>query len=150
MKTYKELCDGKPSNALAAMIEGLKEFSQKPNFKIDMGTFGEAEEDDEICVGCAACVAVQTLSGVAYGPNQIESSIRRAYASGVDVSDQDEFELAIDDVRTGDFERLEEYLGLKRDSLEFLNKRWYLSSNDWESDIPKVEQAVSELQALGL
>ena len=47
MKTLKELCDGKPSNAIKAMIEGLRTQSKRPDFKIRMSTFGSQHQEEK-------------------------------------------------------------------------------------------------------
>jgi hypothetical protein len=54
----------KPSELLQAMVDGLMRHKDLPDFKVDMETFGRAEDD--ICYGCAATCALSELMGTTH------------------------------------------------------------------------------------
>lgn len=62
MKTIKELAP-KPSDAITAMIDGLREQSQREDFVVDMHDFG-TKRNSGMCCGCAATCAIQKLTGI--------------------------------------------------------------------------------------
>jgi hypothetical protein len=159
MQTIQELLDNKLYRLVEVMIQGLEEFSQKPNFKIDMSTFGEIQND--ICYGCAATCALQLIaekefsqhtetikeymhSGGHLGTNHIEiSNDSKEVITGFKVRNIENFECVVNQLRCGnpnsaydymdisaqDADKIYEYLSESANRLNFLN------SKGWQEDI---------------
>ena len=146
MKTFRELIDRKPSNALQAMINGLRETEARPDFVVSMGTFGTEREG--LCFGCAATCAIQKISGHNFAPNEIFGSQRKARALNMLEEDVSRFEEAMNEARMGDLSPLFAYCDVSP------NRRivsdWHMSDCDWRGCIPLVEQAIAELREMGL
>jgi len=58
--TFKQLCNGKISVAIQAMIDGLEKQSQRPDFRVDMLSYSYTS--NRLCFGCAATCAVMELT----------------------------------------------------------------------------------------
>lgn len=57
--TFKEKCNGLPSNAVDAMVQGLRDHAAKPNGRIYVKGFLAYKGD--FCFACAATCAIQRL-----------------------------------------------------------------------------------------
>jgi hypothetical protein len=99
MLTFKERLNNKPSLAVKAMVIGLKEAPSLENFVVNMNTFGTADDDEDICYGCAATVAIQKIAGVRFNTSNIDSDVGKAVAVKTTSIDLIEFERAIDYLR---------------------------------------------------
>lgn len=98
MKKVKDIIS-KPSEAVRAMVDGLKEASKRSDFIIDMNTFGNNVGD--ICCGCAATCAIQKVFDYNFTAYNIYGKATKATALKADVNDLGHFESAIDELRTG-------------------------------------------------
>ena len=153
-QTFRELCNGKVSAALQAMIDGLKLQSQRKDFRVDMSTFGTFYDPENkeipVCFGCAATCTVQQLSKVNFTDAQIDSSSGRSRLTIHNSNDLDRFEEAIDYARMGDLFSIFDYMG-DRDSHEFSDdNRWLLCTDDWQEQMPLVQDFVDVLKSKGL
>lgn len=152
MKTLKELCDGKPSNAIKAMIEGLRTQSKRPDFKIRMSTFGSQHPNEKVCYGCAATCTLQQLTGINFvadtGRSMIEDTYTRAEVLKVRHKDLDKFEDAIDEFRLCELDPIFAYFGVEKPLIRVHG--WSLQTDDWQEQIPEIEKYVKKLIKLGL
>lgn len=148
MRTFKELCSGKPSKALRAMVDGLLDAEKREDFKVNFGTFGALENG--VCFGCAATCAVQMLSGVSLDGSVIFERSIRAKALDVVYDDLICFEHAIDRAREGYLYQLFDYMGVDDEWMDEYNDRFYLYTNDWKGQIPEVEKLIIELESKNL
>jgi len=149
MESIKELIQSKPSIALQAMVDGLREQSKRKDFEIRMSTFGHS--DNKYCYGCAATCAIQKIANKNLSRENIIVYGQRAKFLNFDPIELNSFELAIDDARIGYLNRLFNFCG----TAAALNKLSYyglfeLSTNDWEEQLPKVELLIKELQTQNL
>lgn len=89
----------KPSEAVFAMVEGLKYYREQENFKIKMSSYGEVK--DKVCFGCAATCAVQYLYKHNFTLEEIGSLTNQANALNLDKRELCNLEIAIEDLRSG-------------------------------------------------
>ncbi len=141
-----------PSAALQAMVDGLREQSKSKYFRITMATFGHS--DGHFCFGCAATCTIQQIAGKHFeasdliNNNDMDSSVfQRANALNFDVEQLRDFEDAIDSARKGRISRLFFFFGvpITRDSAKY-HHRFHLGTDDWKSELPKVEELIAELR----
>jgi hypothetical protein len=145
----------KPSDAIKAMIAGLREIPSE-DFQLNMMTFGRVEEraSRKICCGCAATCAVHKLAGRQPSVRYIGQSQQSVYL-GFEVRDLASFEAAIDQFRCGHpmglFCYYYGYESVRRAVPTRLvdNQSWYLSTGEWKSQIPRIERYVEELELAG-
>jgi len=119
MKLIKEILDNKPSNAIYAMIEGLKEARGWDDFEFDMKTFGGYGYDQDICAGCAATCAVQKIAGKRLNTGNVFHIELRADRLGFNLRDLESFERSIDALSlgfAGNLYTLFEYFELEDDT----------------------------------
>lgn len=138
----------KPSEALQAMIDGLANQSKRLDFVIDMGTYGST--NGKTCFGCAATCAIQqitdrTLTTKSIGVSNLSI---RSKSTGIDKEDYSIFEDAINSARQGYLSDLFDYFKLEHD-YDF-DYRFDMVSDNWEEQIPKVEELINELKERGL
>jgi len=145
LKSIKELAPN-PSDALQAMVDGLREQSKREDFIIDMGWF--VGKEDGICCGCAATCALQRLAGVNF---TIENSINANRFDLLQLKGAISFESVIDDARQGYMSELFGFYGFDRDSNPDLpqNPNFDLETDNWEEQLPDVEAYIAELRAAG-
>jgi len=153
-QTFRELCKDKVSTALQAMIDGLKFQSQRKDFRVDMSTFGAFHESrnkgNPVCFGCAATCTVQQLSKVNFTDSQIDSLEERSFLTIHNSNDLDRFEDAIDYARMGDLIPIFSYMG-NLDSHELIDdSQWILNTDDWQEQMPLVQDFVDMLKLKGL
>lgn len=60
----RDLVQGKPSVVVRAMINGLEKAQRRKSFVVDMWTYFGLDDDEKVCVGCAATCALQELTGI--------------------------------------------------------------------------------------
>lgn len=137
----------KPSQALQAMIDGLRTQSQRYDFKIRMGTFGHS--DGAICFGCAATCAVQEIAQTNLSVSAMHYFVDRAAALNFELSGFAEFEGSIDTARYGDMGRLFEYFDLDYSKGQNYNIDLVLRDDDWEKVLPNYEALVARLEKDG-
>lgn len=142
MKTFRELCEGKVWKAIQFMIDGLKEQSERIDFRIDMSTFGSKEDD--ICFGCAATCATQKATGINLTP---ESILHPWSIFDISKEDTDEFELAIDYLRSGITRHIFKYFGKEVVPQVGLQ---YLMTETWEKHLPAYQAYADQLKALDI
>lgn len=149
----KDLCP-KPSDALQAMVDGLKNHSKREGFSVSMSTFGSAV--GSICVGCAATCAIQQATGINLTSKSIEDVQARSRRLRVGKEDLYRFEGVIDSVRLGDLQELFDYycMGeiystriLKWKTVQGLPQ---LYTDFWEEDLPTYEKLIKKLKKIGL
>jgi len=153
-QTFRELCKDKVSTALQAMIDGLKFQSQRKDFRVDMATFGgfsnSGDKGSLVCFGCAATCTIQQLSEVNFTDSLIGSSSGRSRQTIRNSNDLAGFEEAIDCARMGNLISIFNYMG-DRDSHEFSDDdRWFLGTDDWQEQLPLVQDFVDMLKLKGL
>lgn len=151
----------KPSQVIDAMIHGLQKAADDPEFRFDMLTFGDVRED--ICYGCAATCAVQELYGIRFTPEQYlktaQTGQKGTYCHIAVLGDSDipEFEYMIDSLRSGHLADLLRYCLIAPD---LTNARWralcsrweavYLNEDDWQAQVPLMQEICQELKDLDL
>lgn len=135
-----------PSAALQAMIDGLAEQSKRPDFEIDMRSFGRSWGG--ICFGCAATCAIQKIGG----KNLTEKYIRdRAEFFGFGYGDMEFFEAAIDNSRAFNFTHLFIYYSKEKpDFLLDYNANKCMTTANWQELIPTFQEIVDRLKSEGL
>ena len=137
----------KPSQALKAMIDGLREQDARQDFKIDMGTYGWVDPG-KVCYGCAATCAVQKVTGINLDIASI-SLENQAHRLGVEESDLDDFQTAIDTARSGSMAELFNYFGIFLDDMSQWDYRWCLLTDTWKEEIYFVEAVIAEMIEAG-
>lgn len=112
MTLIKEIIT-KPSQAVDAMIAGLRRQSRRKKFLIDMDTYGAYSVSRSMCFGCAATCALQEIAGKNFVDffSIRDNALRLKYLGLEEHSDMwyNCFEKAIDELRKGDAERILEY-----------------------------------------
>jgi hypothetical protein len=152
MRSIFELAP-KPSDAVRAMIDGLREHSKREDFKINMAYFGLKPTlsllgDSNICYGCAATCALQKITGVTLVWETIEE-VGRVKAYDLQYGDMKTFEIAIDGLRCGELNSLFSYYGVPQ-------IRWFdfnlphLKTDSWEAGLPRYEKLYKKLIEKGL
>jgi len=153
-QTFRELCKDKVSTALQAMIDGLKFQSQRKDFRVDMSTFGDFSDlgnrGNPVCFGCAATCTVQQLSKVNFTDSQINSLKERSRLTIRDSDDLDRFEYAIECARLGDLISIFDYMGARASRELIDDNRWLLRTDDWQEQLPLVQDFVDMLKSKGL
>ena len=145
MKTIKEIIS-KPSEALQAMVDGLKTQSKRKDFKIRMHTFGETNGD--ICFGCAATCTVQQLTGI----NLTDTNIylfQHSKVLNIEKRDIEKFEIAIDGTRKGYLRKLFGYFGIEIPEKYYKRQNFYLGTITWKEELPIVNKLIEELKEQG-
>ena len=145
MKSIKELAP-KPSDAIQAMIDGLKNYNSKPGFNIDMGTYGRAVKG--ICFGCAATCTIQQIAGEDIPENNIHSLKDHAYALDFDIREVIDFEFAIDSFRSNDVSPLFYFYG--KENPIGLYTDWFLDTDNFMEQLPLVQEYCDQLKQMGL
>ena len=150
----------KASEALQAMVDGLRANAADPSFKVSMNSFGE-KKTDNICYGCAATCTVASLNGKLYSETVRDLGSDQFYGFSFlfDQSKKEDrdlkrtlnvFESAIDRARQGGISRLLEFVdGIDPDIFRY-DDRFQLLDDNWEQELPKVELLISELREAGL
>lgn len=140
-----------PSEAVQLMIDGLREQSKRPDFKIKMNTYGCFNGD--ICFGCAATCALQKMTGINFTWDNILTTPARSEAVSIPQIEVNDFEVAIDWLRLGQvYYFAGEICKLLELDGDFPDPEddWSLTDENWESELPKVEAYVKLLQSHGL
>ncbi len=142
----------KPSEAVQAMIDGIKEQKKrKGEFRIYMNYYGHV--DAGICCGCAATCAVQKIAKRNYKPTEILKRKDRAKALNLDMQDLDRFENAIDYLRMGTKISLMQYFGYSYHELTIDMKSIelpYLSEAPTNEQLKPYQQFAKALKKAGL
>ena len=119
LKRMRDFCPA-PSDAVRAMVMGLRTAGGTKNFFLDMGSYGHVERlgEEKICFGCAAtCAILESLDLWArkfeYGDYQVRGENAAVEnLTGVAWTDLDRWESAIDALRLGDPGWLYKYYGV--------------------------------------
>lgn len=156
MKTIRELTENKPSNAIFAMIEGLKEQSEREDFRIKMLTFGTSNGD--YCFGCAATCTIQKISKINLTIENINTKEERANALGFNLDELTIFEDCIDNLRNGTRLPAYVYYGYKNllnfyginDNIIPDEEMKTLNSWDWHENLQPYINYANKLKSLGL
>jgi hypothetical protein len=163
MQTFRNLAQGKLSVVLRAMVDGIDQYPDE-KFRLNMETFGTASANG-LCCGCAATVAMAKLSGVKEirlskrvtfsDPVQVLNKYSLAEYFAADTDDLNEFESAVDWLRSGDVEFICGYLDFNLDDAnEFLDKwsdRWRITNDSPLNDHrDAIEECISWLKGRGL
>lgn len=142
----------KPSQLLQLMVDGLNKQSARPDFAIQMDTFGTSR--GSMCYGCAATCALQELAKVSFTTDDINSTEERAEATGFTWFEVDKFELAVEMARVGRLDKMCENAALIIEGfpahLPFPEKGWWLRNYNWREELPKVESYIELLKSQGL
>lgn len=149
MKTMKDYAP-KPSDAIRAMIDGLRASKTWDRFHVDMGSYGK--NIGVTCYGCAATCAIQQATGIMFHWNGIAQPSLRASKVNVTLDDLSEFEIAIDAFRRGAVEWIFRYYEILPEDTPRLygSESWALHGNDWEDELPLVEKYLEKVIAAGL
>lgn len=152
MKTFKELLDGKPSNAVQAMIDGLRDADNIESFKVDMETYGNAKNGT--CFGCAATATIMKITGVEFTEESILSETKRSFACDMGKDDLNDFEIAIDWLRESTVLPLLKYMNTPNANLlvKKINTMELpcLMTNSYRQHLPKYEKLVEYLKSVNL
>ncbi|MFZ1322333.1 MAG: hypothetical protein WAT71_12335 [Ignavibacteria bacterium] len=126
-----------PYQVIDAMIQGLK----NPSCRISMETYGKVR--NKTCFGCAATNALQYLAGKKFTATNIKSGSDRAKFLEIDCELLDNFEHAIDYLRSGNIEKANDWLcHLGIDPIKYdENKSYpYLNTNDYLEKLHAYEE----------
>jgi hypothetical protein len=135
----------KPSQAVQAMLDGMRASAQWKNFGISMSTFGGSF--NEMCYGCAAtCAVYQIFEEVPTAENIME----RHHTFNVVAEDLSRFEMAIDAFRFGRLEYLFQYFGVDVSLVIPYECRIQLYVNNWKNQVEEIEKIISELKLAGI
>ncbi len=147
-RTFKELCDGKVSNAIYALCDGLVEQDARPDFEVAMSTFGGAALT--LCWGCAATCATQKLAGINLQVDSIRMEHLRARALDVDYRDLQDFEAAVNRFRMGQPRALCDYFGFDEEAPFKTIEGWRLEDDNWQEQLPLLREYADNLAKEGL
>lgn len=143
----------KPSEALQAMVDGLLKQSQRPDFRIDMSTWGRKSgrkyKGQYICYGCAATCAVQEIADKDLSCEVVTALQLRAEALGFNGDDETNFEVAINSARIGDTNPLFGYFGIYNQPHKFNRTGIFLGTTTWRREIPNILAYIETLKAAG-
>ena len=161
LKNMRDFCPA-PSDAVRAMVKGLRTARDAKDFRIDMGSFGHVgrKHEEKICFGCAAtCTIFESLDlwpqmreyAVSRGPDNVaEDAAEVERLAGVDWDDLRRFEIAIDDLRgDGEVERLCKYYEVDV-SLSVNTSLPLLGSSYSEWELLEYEAFADALSTVGL
>lgn len=138
------------SETLEAMIQGLLDADEDPNFEIDMMTFGTIDLDTRSkCFGCAATCTLQNLRGKPFAPKEIYDLARRAAALDFTLNLK-LFEEAVDCARRGDIAPLLDFFELRGEWQHDTDIDFCLTSANWRSELPKVRALIERLKEAGI
>jgi hypothetical protein len=150
-RLIKDILNNKPSAAIRAMIDGLKEQSLRDNFVIDMSTFGGlSTRDYSLCVGCAATCAAQKIAKKNLTVQTISDVELRADALSFSCYDMAKFEKAVDRLRHGAVLPLFTYFNLSGYVVIPPIRLPFLTTDDWQENLFPYEAYAEQLEALGL
>lgn len=150
----------KPSQALRAMAEGLRETRNKTAGRVEevrMDTFGHATQQTSppqvICYGCAATWAIQKLCPDYKIGGEISSAgcrdERIAEAGLATIAVIEEFEYAIDQARRGRLGALFKFFEMVPSKVA-PDGAWCMGTDTWERQLPVVDEYIKALEAQGL
>ena len=158
LKSIKELCP-KPSDAVMAMVNGLRKQSKRKNFRIRFSSFGSREyadgTDKIICFGCAATSAIQFIANKNFTGEEIDTRAERGEFLGFDKNELQDFEEAIDNLRNGWVRALFFFYGLNYSDyfalLQPMKERLEdLHDLNWKEEIHHYEDFANKLKEIGL
>lgn len=145
----------KPSEALQAMVNGLRKQSQRPDFRIDMITYGrkgrKGTKDEGLCFGCAATCTVQEIAEKDISCEVVGSEYGRAKALGFHIADERHFEDIMDYARKGTMKLLFAYFGIhgnRANRFIEVTLPW-LNTNNWKNKLKYYEKYIKRLQKAG-
>ena len=154
-KTFRTIL-GKPSSAIQAMVDGLRQQAKRKNFKIDMATYGEFDDEDKVCFGCAATCTVQRAMHKTFRNERMRLIEGRADILGADVNDLSDFENAIDNLRVADIFALFEYFRYDTENDEMFDYLRelevglpVLSNGSWKKGLREYAKLAKKLQKDG-
>ena len=154
-KKFKTIL-GKPSSAIQAMVDGLRQQSKRKTFTVDMATYGDFDDEDKVCFGCAATCTVQRAMHKTFRNENIAMIEGRAEFLGADVNDLSDFENAIDNLRVADLFALFDYFNYDTEKEELydylaeLEKELpVLGNSDWKKGLRKYAKVAKKLQKDG-
>ena len=148
MKTILGTIEGKPSNALQAMYDGLLKQDKRIGFVVNFRFFGGVLSD-KVCFGCAATCALQEISQVDLNPGNINLVGERAKAYGFENDETTRFEITMDYARNGNLYLLFGFCGLDcRKSYHFMDGISMLSKN-WRKQMPRLKKLIADLKQAG-
>ena len=134
--------------AIKAMLLGLRKTETRDDFILDLNTFGENNEEG-ICVGCAATVAIQELNSRLFKPNEISNTVRRAKACKQKPYIFNAFESAIDDFRLGKEKELAIFCKFFNIDINKLTPpTWYIWHPNCTNEMIKIELWVQKNRKL--
>lgn len=139
----------KPSEALQAMVDGLLEQDKRPDFEVNMSTFGDHNEDERMCYGCAAACAIQKLAGKNLDAESIFDLYARAGGLGISTKSLDVFETAIDIARQGGLINLFHFFNIYDVPLRLRLGGWSLQTHNWREQLPVVIGFIEKLKKEG-
>lgn len=90
---------GKPSIVVRATINGLRNALRRPNFLLDMRTFGRVSDSSNLCIGCMATCALQEITNTQFHSDEITTAGSRSEYVGLPYGTVDRFERVVDLLR---------------------------------------------------
>ena len=144
----------KPSEAVDAMIAGLRRQSRRKNFEIKMATYGSSV--GKICFGCAATCTIQELAHKNLPPESMSLEMLRAEFLGFNTVDLSEFESVINNLRNGYVYHILSYFEVKQELIdEVQHSSFYitlpvLDTHNWKEKLPPYVKFSKYLKSLGL
>ena len=148
-RDIKELCPT-PYDAIFAMVKGLKKYSKRKRFLIDMTTFGRLSlmNNKKVCFGCAASCAIQEISKTSFKPNKLYSLDlhTRAQITNFDAKQLRDFEDALDIARMGQLDILFHFYNLDSFHRIDYDNEFRLVNDNWESQLPAVIKIAKQIK----
>lgn len=146
MKTMVDYCPT-PSSAIRAMVNGLRNQSNRKDFVIDMGYYGL--EKGGLCFGCAATCAVQEAAKVNFTVVNIYVG-QQCETLDVDFEELNHFEGMLNSLRMGRWDHLIEYYD-RKDLLDKLSNVHLpaMENVTWRQCLVYYEELAERLEKLG-
>ena len=162
LKRMRDFCPH-PSDAVRAMVKGLRTARDAKDFRVDMGDYGHVESlgEEKICYGCAATCAILESLGlwhlkIEYGLHRQERYILDGVAAdiermtGVAWDDLFRWERAVDFLRLSDPRWLCKYYGVAISQYATLPYLPCLTDSHSEAELQQYETFADALKTAGL
>ena len=158
LKNMSDVCPN-PSDAVRAMVKGLRTARDAKDFRIDMDGFAAvkgAVKGPTTCVGCAGTCAI--LESLGLWPWMMEYAASRGRGNeaavenltGVAWTDLEQWESVIDGLRLGDPRRLCKYYGVAISQYVNIPYLPCLTDSHSEAELQQYETFADALKTAGL
>lgn len=146
----------RPSDALQAMVDGLRAQDEREGFHVEMRSFFEfyppsvTVGEAPACKACAATSALQEASGKIFDKRELINRNDRAAFTELQRETQFVIECALEVARQGYLKELFDLFDAADFHDPLYDKRFCLETDNWRSQLEDVEDLIDELEALDL